>query len=92
MTRIIVSILIWDTYNRQHIRKHSVTEQEIEIAGKHIIYHRHSYKNRYVLIGKSGTRLLSVVLKRKADSTYYVVTARDASQKERRKAHEKEKE
>ena len=34
MTRIIVKELIWDSINREHIKKHNVTVTEVEEAGK----------------------------------------------------------
>jgi len=37
MTRIIVKKLLWDDWNREHIKKHNVTVKEIEIAAKNII-------------------------------------------------------
>jgi len=40
MTRIIVAKLVWDDWNREHIQKHDVTENEIIKAGKNIIYHK----------------------------------------------------
>lgn len=92
MTRIVVKELVFDEWNREHIRKHNVTPEEARDAGKSLIYHRHTYKGRYLLIGRSGRRLITLVLKREGPGKYYPVTARDASRKERRRAYEKEKE
>ena len=91
MTQIVVEKLIWNEYNRKHIRKHKVTEQETETVGQRIIYHKKSYSGRYLIVGRSGTRLLAVVIRRIAAKNYLVVTARDASKKERRKVYEIEK-
>ena len=91
MTRIIVENIIWDSWNREHIGKHGVQPAEVEEAGKQIIYHKRTYGGRYLLIGRSGFRLLGLVLKRIEPKTYYLVTARDASKKERRDVYEKQK-
>lgn len=91
MTRIRVKRLIWDSWNIKHIEKHSVTKNEIELAIKNLAYHKQTYYGRYLLVGRSGLRILAVVLKRLDVTAYYVVTARDASKKERRKIYEKEK-
>lgn len=91
MTRIKVKSLIWDNWNLEHIKKHRVGEKEVEIVVENLSYHKQTYNNRYLLVGRSGSRILSVVLKRQDKTTYYVVTARDASQKEKREVYEKEK-
>lgn len=91
MTRIVIKLLVFDKYNLEHIQKHKVTEIEIIEAGKNLIYHRRTYKNRYLVIGRSGTRLISLVIKREEEGKYYLVTARDTSKKERRDVYAKEK-
>lgn len=90
MTRIIVKEIIFDTWNKEHIKKHGVTEEEVKEAGESLIYHKRTYKRRYLLIGRAGRRLISLVLIRKGEGKYYLITARDASKKERRKVYEKE--
>ena len=91
MTRIVIKKLIWDDWNREHIRKHKVSKEEIEIAGSNLIYHKRTYRERYLVIGRSRERLITIVLNRIDSSTYYLITARDASKKERKIAYEKEK-
>src|SRR3989338_9056329 len=91
MTRIVIKQLAFDKYNLEHIQKHNVTETEIKQAGKNLIYHRRSYKGRYLVTGRSNTRLITLVLKREAKGKYYLVTARDASKNERRDVYIKEK-
>lgn len=56
-----------------------------------MLYHKRTYKGRYLIVGRSGARLISIVLKRQKPGEYYVITARDASKAERRKVYEKEK-
>lgn len=91
MTRIIVKELIWDRINLEHIKKHNVIKGEAEDVPKNMLTHKIGKKGRYIAIGRSGSRLLSLVLSRKSPGVYYVVTARDASKKERSEIYEKEK-
>lgn len=91
MTRIVIKELIFDEWNIEHIKKHNIEVLETIRAGKNIIYHKRAREGRYLAIGRSNTRLIALVLKRKATKRYYLVTARDASKKERRKVYAKEK-
>lgn len=90
MTRIIIKELVWDEWNLKHISKHNVSKEEVEQA-RGIIYHRRTHGGKYLATGKSGNRLITIILRRKSLGKYYVVTARDASKKERKVVYEKEK-
>ncbi len=91
MTRIKIKALIWDEYNIKHIKKHNVTVREAEEAVKNFIAHKIGKKGRYIAIGRSGTRLISLVVRRVSSGVYYLATARDSSKKERREIYDKEK-
>ena len=91
MTRIVIKKLIWDAYNTEHIKKHKVAVDEAEEIGKNFISHKKGKSGRYLVVGRSGSRLISLVVKRKKIGIYYLVTARDSSRKERREIYEKEK-
>lgn len=91
MTRIIVKVLLFDKYNLEHIKIHKVTKEEIEKVSKCILYHEKTYNNRYLAVGRVDSRLISIVIRRKATGIYYLVTARGAGKHERKKAYEKEK-
>lgn len=91
MTRIVVKELIWDEYNREHIQRHNVSIDEIETAGKNFLAHEKTKKGRYLIIGRVGRRMITVIIRRYGIGIYYPVTARDSAKKERRKAYEKEK-
>ncbi|EKD91443.1 MAG: hypothetical protein ACD_30C00005G0011 [uncultured bacterium] len=91
MTRIIILELIWDEVNKEHIKKHSVSTEEVENIGKNFIYHRKTHTGRYMAVGRSGNRLITIIIRRKAPKKYYPVTARDASKKERKDLYAKEK-
>lgn len=89
MTRIVIHEFIWDEVNLEHIKKHGVSQREVEYA-KDIIYHRRTYGGKYLMTGRSDKRLLTIIIRRKGLGKYYVVSARDASKKERRQIYEKE--
>ncbi|PIZ96626.1 MAG: hypothetical protein COX79_04745 [Candidatus Levybacteria bacterium CG_4_10_14_0_2_um_filter_36_16] len=90
MTRIVVKYLTFDKYNLEHIKKHNVTREEIEKAGKDFLYHRKSHTGRYLAIGRVGSRIITLVIRRESPGKYYLVSARDASKKERKDLYEKE--
>lgn len=90
MTEIRLTDLVWDEWNQEHIAKHNVSIKNVEEAVTHIITHRKGKKGRIVLIGRSGTRLISVIAKPKSHHRFYPVTARDSDKKERRMVYEKE--
>jgi len=91
MTRITVRKLVWNEINIEHIKKHAVTREEVAVSVKNISYHKKGYSSRYVLVGRTGKRILAVILKRQRVGEYFIVTARDADKKERRRLYEKEK-
>jgi uncharacterized DUF497 family protein len=90
MTRIKITQLIWDEINSEHIKKHNVTVVEAEEAIQNINAHREGRSRRIFLIGRSGKRILAILVKPKEDKKYYVITARDADKKERRLIYENE--
>lgn len=90
MTKIRIADLIWDQWNRKHIRRHSISEEEIAVALENVGAHRRGYSGRIILIGRSQTRIVSVILAKEQIGKYYIVTARDADKKERRLLYEKE--
>lgn len=89
MTRIVIREFVWDEINLEHIKEHNVSREEVEQA-KEIIYHRRTYGGKYLVTVKSENRLLTIIISRKGLSKYYVVTARDASRKERKQIYEKQ--
>ncbi|HVF69864.1 MAG TPA: hypothetical protein VNA13_04860 [Xanthomonadales bacterium] len=91
MTRIVIKKLVWDEYNLEHIKKHKVVQSEVEEIAKNIKAHKKAKKGRYLIIGRSGSRILSIVINRKEKGIYYPVTARDSDKDERKIIYEKEK-
>ena len=90
LIRIRKKDLVWDDWNIKHIKKHNVTKDEVEESFENLVVYRKGYKKRLMLIGRSGGRILSVVVAKDNLGSYYVVTARDADKKERRLVYEKE--
>jgi uncharacterized DUF497 family protein len=77
--------LLWDPGNVAHIARHAVGPEEVEQAchGEPIV--REAYGGRLMLIGPTAAdKMLAVVLEPAGEGTYYPVTARPASRKERR--------
>ena len=83
---IEIGSLVWDAWNVEHLKKHKVSVKEVEeiasFKGKKSLK---SYQGRLIILGRTKKkRLLTVVLAKEKQGTYYVVTARDMSKKERR--------
>lgn len=81
---------MWDGWNTEHIKEHGLSVEEVEIAARNVVWHKKVKKMRYLAVGRSGTRILSIVIRRKEKTTYYLVTARDADKGERRRLYERE--
>lgn len=90
MTKIKIKKLIWNDWNKEHIKKHGVSVEEAEESGKNFKYHRKTKENRYLAVGRSGNRILTLIINRQGLGVYYLVTARDADKKERKKLYDKE--
>ena len=90
MTRIKVRELVWDQRNVEHIKKHNVNQQEIHVSIRNAAYHKKAHSGRYLMVGRTDKRIITVILRRLQPTMYYLVTARDANKKERRDVYEKE--
>lgn len=85
MSVIKVKKLIWDKWNIEHIARHGVTRDEVEEASQGEYETLRAKKSRIMLLGLTETgRQISVVLAQKSEDSYYPVTARPSSRKERR--------
>lgn len=91
MTRLTIKEIVWDSFNSEHIKQHNVSLDEVKIISKTFAYHKGTYLKRYLATGRSGKRVLSIVIKRISTGKYYLITARDASKGERKKLYDKEK-
>lgn len=77
--------LIWDDWNVEHIKEHKVSVDEVEEVCQKAEKSLKTYQRRLIVLGKTKKkRFLTIVLTPKTKNKYYVVTARDASRKERK--------
>jgi uncharacterized DUF497 family protein len=78
--------LVWDEWNTEHIAKHDVTIDEVDQVAFGRFVALKSYKERWVLLGKVGRRILAVVVGPVPGQprTFYCFSARAASRRERR--------
>lgn len=84
--------LVWDEWNKEHIKKHKVSVSEVKQACKNEIVTKQSYLNRQMILGVTkNKRLLTVFLSFEKQKEGYVVSARDMSLKERKVYYEKTK-
>lgn len=82
--------LVWDDWNIEHIKKHDVSVNEVEETCSLLIKTYKSYQKRLIVLGKTkNNRLITMVLMKKSKGSYYVVTARDMSRRERKLINEK---
>ncbi len=78
--------LIWDTWNRKHIKKHNVSIVEAEEAYKNEIGRSESYEKRQSVFGiTKKDRPITVVVSYAKQEGPYVVSVRPMSKKERSK-------
>jgi len=77
--------LVWNNWNREHIKKHSVTVKDAEEAYRNEIGRSDSYEDRQSIYGitKKG-RPITIVVSYAKQQNPYVLTARAMSKKERR--------
>lgn len=85
IVHLIITKLIWDAWNIDHIARHNVVASEVEkaMSDTNAVFLQ-SYKSRVLVLCRSGSRQLTVVLQpQRIKGEYYVVTARDMAKKER---------
>ena len=81
---LAITRLRWDTWNVEHIARHSVTPREVEEACAGRFIARATHSGLLLLIGLTrAERVLAVVLAQVEAATWYAITARPASRKER---------
>lgn len=76
----------WDEASTAHIARHGVERSEVEEIVFGLSHQTRARDGRYRLIGQTcGGRFLAVFVEPESDAgTFYVLTARDATQQERR--------
>jgi len=88
---ITIQHLFWDDFNREHIKKHNVSQSEAEQALNNAVVILEGHDDRYLVIGRTiNNRLLTLVIDTHPPEGHYIVTARDTNQKERKLINRKE--
>lgn len=90
ITKIRIEQLLWDTWNTKHIGKHNVSVNDAEYVIEHVGVHKYVKMDRILFIARVDRRIISVVVAKEQGNMFYVVSARDAAKKERRRLYEKE--
>lgn len=87
---LLVKSLVWDSWNIDHIARHGINQEEVtEICQRDPMVSK-TYQQRLRAVGPTANgKILTVILAPKGDDTYYPVTARPASRKERRRYKER---
>jgi hypothetical protein len=82
---IVISHLLWDSWNISYIARHGVIPDEVEYVCHHNpLVIRGKIRKRVVLIGETmEQRLLGVVLENHGEGKYYPLTAYDALPEDR---------
>ena len=82
---VVVRRLVWDAWNVPHIARHQVTSNEVEELRQGKFLTVPTYGGRLRIIGVTKVnRMIAAILHPLGKATFYVVTARPASRKERR--------
>lgn len=85
--------LVWDEWNREHIKKHVITVSEVEEAYELCDLVAKGKRGRTEIISKiRNGRMITVFLSFERQAGPYVVSARDSSKKERSIYYEKVRE
>lgn len=82
---MVITELIWTDDNVDHLAEHGVTPREVQdVIWDDPRFERRRGRQRYHVYGQtSGGRYLFVVLEREYDIVFYVVTARDMTNREK---------
>jgi uncharacterized DUF497 family protein len=85
--------LDWDDWNIEHIRRHEITQEQVEHAcHSDPVLFKQSYKDRLVILGPDeNSRVLAIVIGQvpfEPAGVFYVFTARPADRSERRYYHQ----
>lgn len=80
----IIERLEWDSFNIEHILKHGLSREEIEVACNKILQMATSHNLRWRAICElPNGQIITIILASKGNNAYYPVSARPASRKER---------
>ena len=82
---MLIKKLIWDEWNIEHIARHNVKLEEVEQVCKGIHRLNKWKKAMYRVIGQTADgRYLTIFIAQRGKQSFYPVTARDSTLKDRR--------
>lgn len=83
--------LVWDAWNKEHIKKHNITIEEIDegYRSKNALKRMGKYGRPEYIAKLNNKRLIVIFISFEKQSGPYVVSARGAGIKERRLYYEK---
>jgi uncharacterized DUF497 family protein len=83
---VYIEDVIWDENNLEHITHHGVRPAEVEeVLWDDPWFEKRRGRQRYQVFGQTDSgRYLLVILDREYNSIFYVVTARDMTEAEKR--------
>lgn len=89
MNEISIAALVWDNFNEAHIwERHQLTRAQVEevcFGDASNIQLEITYSGRFLIVGPGQNgKLYAIVLGPEGENTFYPVSARQASKKERR--------
>jgi len=80
-----ISRLRWGAWNIAHMAKHGITPDEVEVVCHNKPLVQRGKKGRLLVFGPTKTgRMITAVLDPEGKNTYYPVTTRSTSRKERK--------
>ena len=87
---ISVEELVWDAWNVGHIAVHGLSPDDVEEVCRGDFWASETYAGRLRVVGPnaSGNLLTVILAPQQQAGVYYVVTARPAARKERRRYRE----
>ncbi|GLX10676.1 hypothetical protein Misp03_76020 [Microbispora sp. NBRC 16548] len=77
---------MWDDWNEEHIAGHGVSSMEVEeVVFTHPLRARRMRDDKFAVYGQTDAgRYLTVIVAPRPNNAYYVVTARDMNNNERK--------
>jgi uncharacterized DUF497 family protein len=77
--------VVWDRKSVEHISRHGIKVSEVKaVLLDRKKFMRRVKKGRYNVIGKSRDKILFIIVRKLKSGKYKVVTAREATRKEKR--------
>lgn len=82
---MVIKKLVWGAWNTAHVARHNVEPEEVEeVCRSKNLFNK--WKNKtYRVIGQTNVgRYITIFLSLRPNNSYYPVTARDSTDKERK--------